>query len=284
MIDQGQENPLRRTPEERLTANVEKQGRMLDALVEFAVSRGADRSKFEHIKDVPNPDHYFCIPNDKMPPGVRALTINRDVFVREDQVDNPHILLHESVHRAKDLKTGDRLIYQETIAGLYGFTFRKDSAGKIIGLEPIDKSALQNVPEADRPDYLEEWKQRINSIAAIFIEGLTEWVVLRANGLTTKDGEIIALTTDEIYQAFDMQSIDGIRDFSGLTKEEFEALAIETALTGNISDMIPKLGDSIITFLEMLGDINLEYREVQTSGKTKKQMEAAPPSSKPQGS
>lgn len=275
MIDQGQENPLRRTPEERLVANVERQGRMLDALVELAVSRGADRSKFEHIKDVPNPSHYFCIPNDKMPPGIRALTINGDVFISDNQVDNPHILFHESIHRAADLKMRDRLIYQETVAGLYGFTFRKDSAGKIIGLEPIDESTLQSIPEADRPDYLEQWKKRIDSTAVIFSEGLTEWVVHRANGLTTKDGEIIVLTTDEIYQAFDMQSIDGIRDFSGLTKEEFEALAIDTALTGNISNMIPKLGDSIITFLEMLGDINLEYREVQTVGKTKKAIEAA---------
>lgn len=283
MIDQGQEKLVRRSPEERLAANIEKQGKIFDALVEFAVSGGADRSKFEHIKDVPNPSHYFCIPNDTMPPGNRALTINGDVFVSEDQVDNPHTLFHESIHRAVDLKIGNRLIYQETVAGLYGFTFRKDSAGKIIGLEPIDKSTLQSIPEADRPDYLEKWKERINSIAVIFIEGLTEWIAHRANGLTTKDGEIIALTTNEIYHAFDMQSIEGIRDFSGLAKEEFEALAIETALTGNISDMIPKLGDSIITFLSMLGDINLEYREVQTVEKTKKQMEAAPTQSKTQG-
>lgn len=275
MIDQGQEKLVRRSPEERLVANIEKQGKIFDALVELAVSGGADRSKFEHIKNVPDPSHYFCIPNDKMPPGQRALTINGDVFVREDQVDNPHTLFHESIHRAVDLKMGDRLIYQETVAGLYGFTFRKDAAGKIIGLEPIDESTLRNIPEADRPNYLEEWKKRIDSIAVIFSEGLTEWVVHRTNGLTTKDGELIALTTNEIYHAFDMQSIEGIRDFSGLAKEEFEALAIETALTGNISDMIPKLGDSIITFLEMLGDTNLENREVQTVGKTKKAIEAA---------
>lgn len=271
-IDQGdlpqsssEGTPVKDSPRELLARNVESAKKAVDALVKFAVEHGADKSKFDHLDKVWDSSCYFPIPRDKIPGGARALTVGGEVFVGEEDVGNLAVVLHESIHRVANLNTRGKPHYAEMVAGLYGFVYNRGTRS----LEPLESSEIRFIPESDREAYLKEMEKQIKYVASLLSEGLTEWTAQRANGLTTQDGEVISI--EPIYPLH-RELIESMYELSGLPREEFEALIIETAFSGEILHMMERMGDVMPTYLSLIAPILSDHYKVNTIGDLKKEM------------
>ena len=265
-MKENQANNLVPEPNEiraEIASQVEKSRETTEALVALAIQNGAEPSSFDHLEEVWKPESYYNAPTDVLPPNVKALTLAEtgDVFIREDNSSDFHTIFHESIHRSAHLRRirDENPPPAEIVAGLYGFTISPD--GKT--LQPLDPATLENIPEADREGFLENWREQVKAATNILVEGLTEWAVQRANGLKTADGQTINISKEERLYPLHTEVIDSLREVSGLDPQKADALLIETALTGDLRILNRGMGDglSLAQFLSEFTPIFIDIKE-----------------------
>jgi len=262
-----QENPLKAepslTPTEKLNRQIEASREAVNALVAFSLANGEEKSKFDHLDQVWDPFYFSLVP-DKDLVGRAAVTDLKEgfIFIGENRADNFHTVFHESIHRAAFLKRKKegRAASPDVIAGLYGFTINADDKS----VEPLDQKSLAEISEQARPAYLENWRQQIRLINELFEEGVTEWVVQRANGLTAVNGKPIVVGEDGGGYSVHLDLIDAIRQYlegKKMSKDQFDALLIETALTGDMTSMVQKMGENTLYLVSELIPILADFVE-----------------------
>lgn len=243
-------------PRAELTVTFEEARKTLDALKDHAIKNGVQEDKIGHLSQVLNPNDYYLLPAEAMKreliragedpsraQNVQALTAKTgEVFMSEQDAENAHPLIHESIHRAVYLveKTHGSVMLEKQVAAVCGFTLSDKMT-----LDPNSPYFQgKNVTEDD----IALWSSFVKQVIKQVREGLTEWTTQKGNELASqsdlvpKFNEEDSKYPDQVDWIKRMKS--DMQQYAGITEERGDAIIIETALTGDISQIADQFGNS----------------------------------------
>lgn len=229
----------------------------IDALVEFAISNGANPEQLDHLSEVSDLGAYVAVNIRNMPGGVAGLMLTEtgDVMIREDRTNNFHDIFHESVHRSAFLgnKAHNSQPVQVVVANIYGFKMAKD--GKTLAPENFPKELSKEA----RDEYLRTSTFVVKMDTSRLKEGLTEWTVQIADGLVMKNGQIITINEEDKKNPDDVTMIKNIKikliQVTSMTEIQADSVLITCALSGNVKPLVELIGGNS----EMIEAMSFEH-------------------------
>ncbi len=228
-----------------LEKTVAASGKVIGALVNFAVENGANPVNLDHVSRVTDIAHWRILPPEAFQPHQLAKTDPNtgDVSVRKDRISSLHTVTHEGVHRAAVLK---RL--QEgkphpgfVVAGLFGFELSDHGRG----LRPLDETNYLDMNNQARQKSLKKSMSDIRTATELLNEGITEWSVRRANGLQAENGKVIEMSQEDAHPD-GVSLIQDLKKESSIDSAKIDALLIEAALTGDVNHLANSLGSNLL--------------------------------------
>lgn len=228
------------TPAEKALGGVLVEARRaMTTLADYAVANGADTSKLAHLEKVWDDDGFAVIEGKHMPPGMKAGTspATGEVWISDEHVDLGTVY-HESIHRAAHLgrQASNTPSFKTQISEPYGFINRGEGV-----IKAAEGNPLREYPEPDRSEVLKWWNEKINEDRAKLEEGLTEWVLTKTAGMTSKDGTAVNIEGRRLY-APQVAAVEAIKvkmqEQQKLSPSQADAILIQAAVTGDWSNTI----------------------------------------------
>jgi len=232
---------------------------MFSALVKLAAN--ADQSiQFPTPEEIVSTNHYIILADDQLQEKYRSLcsldtaesvggfldTQTGDVYIAKSHKDNPHVILHESVHRSQWLFTnhqGKNLVTSFTgqLAKQYGFELQNQ------GVIDLNKGYLSCIADKkERSELLSFFNPILVKQSSEVLEGLTEYATQA--GLATAAKE----NANDIWVAYLLKvlKVDKLQRLlmqgERLTQSQAQESILAAALTGEISKLLPYYGGSFL--------------------------------------
>lgn len=235
-------------PSDLILKTLDRSQLTLSRLAEFAVKNGALPELASNIKGICQPDAYDLLPRadikkllvqtgtdpDRADLVIAITHISGDVLIAEEDAENDHTVIHESIHRAANLaeraRGNPRLA--EELATLYDLRLTPD--------DEIDPTSI-----VTGTDSIETRTMFLKQIYKQVREGLAEWSTQFCNEVNKDGKESVVINVADFKYPDQVKGFEDIRRTlvaQGFTKEHASALLIEAALTNDIIKIEEALG------------------------------------------
>lgn len=205
----------------RLGMQVKAAEKAVGGVIQAAIQNGASPESFTHMAVVYDPAFFIPFSSVALSGAYAVTDLGGMVIVREEEIDNLRLVIHESAHRAHNI-------------------YRREK--KLPLVKDLIVDLLRSFPPTPQTDSGADTnldlREREEIVRQILIEGGADWVALKALGKDTNRTPEDMVKAGDVFYPFHTFFVAEMRRLvEEGRRNEFDAKLTESILTGSFEGL-----------------------------------------------